>query len=224
VQWLVIRLISITVAGAAPGLDESAPDFPYYPFPSGMGTSRRAKPACSRGASSRQFIATRRVASSSAVKPLENDTAPARLGTAAELLGYLAVAPLIVCLAGEALLPGYGGRELAQRGAIAWGAVLLASAGAVHWGLALAGRVPRTAARMAAAAAPALVAAAAVLVGGQRALALLTVGFGLFWLYEHRSLGSMLPGVYLGWRRNLSLATCTLLALSMIASDAAGLL
>jgi hypothetical protein len=77
---------------------------------------------------------------------------------------------------------------------------------------------------MAAAAAPALVAAAAVLVGGQRALALLTVGLGFFWLYEHRSLGSMLPGAYLGWRRNLSLATCTLLALSMIASDAAGLL
>ena len=36
--------------------------------------------------------------------------------------------------------------------------------------------------------------------------------------------GSVLPGAYLGWRRNLSLATCTLLALSMIASDAAGLL
>jgi hypothetical protein len=26
----VIRLISITVAGAAPGLDESTPDFPFY--------------------------------------------------------------------------------------------------------------------------------------------------------------------------------------------------
>ncbi len=222
-QWLVIRLISITVAGAAPGLDESAPDFPYYPFPRGTGTSRRAKPACSRGASSRQFIAPRRVASSAAVKPLEDDTAPVRLGTAAELLGYVAVAPLIVCLAGEAALSGYAGRELAQRGAIAWGAVLLASTGAVHWGLALARRLPPTAARMTAAAAPALLAASAVVVGGQRALALLTVGFGLFWLYEHRSLGRLLPGAYLGLRRNLSLATCTLLALTMIASDAAGL-
>jgi hypothetical protein len=224
VQWLVIRLISITVAGAAPGLDESAPDFPYYPFPRGTGTSRRAKRACSRGASSRQFIAPRRVASSLALKPLENDTAPERAAAAAGLVGYLAVAPLIVCLACEAALPGYAGRELAQRGAIAWGAVLLASAGAVHWGLALAGRVPPTVARMAAAAAPSLVAAAAVLAGGQRALALLTVGFGLFWLYEHRSLGEVLPGAYLGLRRNLSLATCTLLALTMIASDAAGLL
>jgi len=29
----VIRLISITVAGAAPALDESAPDFPFQPLP-----------------------------------------------------------------------------------------------------------------------------------------------------------------------------------------------
>jgi hypothetical protein len=157
------------------------------------------------------------------VEPLQNDTAPARLGTAAELLGYLAVAPLIVCLACEAGLSGYAGRELAQRGAIAWGAVLLASAGAVHWGLALAGRM-RSAPAHLAAAAPIVVAAAAVLIGGQRALALLVVGFGLFWLYEHRSLGGVLPPAYLSLRRNVSLATCTLLALTMIASDAAGLL
>ena len=104
-------------------MDESAPDFPFYPFPCGTSTSRRAKPACSRGASSRQFIAPHHVASSPAVKPLEGNTASVRLGTVAELLGYLAVAPLIVCLAGEALLAGYTGRELAQRGAIAWLAV-----------------------------------------------------------------------------------------------------
>lgn len=158
------------------------------------------------------------------MEPLEHDTAPARLGTAAELLGYLALAPLIACLACEATLTGYAGRELAQHGAIAWGAILLASAGAVHWGLALAERLPSTPARMAAASAPVLVAAAAVLLGGQRALALLVVGFGLFWLYEHRSLGQLLPPAYLSLRRNLSLATCTLLALTMIASDAAGLL
>jgi hypothetical protein len=29
----VIRMISITVAGAAPALDESAPVFPFSPFP-----------------------------------------------------------------------------------------------------------------------------------------------------------------------------------------------
>jgi hypothetical protein len=157
------------------------------------------------------------------VKPLENDTAPVPLGTAAELLGYLAVAPLLACFAAVVALPGYAAHELAQRASIAWGAVLLAFGGAVHFGLALAGRLPATAAR-AAAALPALAAAAAVLLGGQRALALLTVAVGLFWLYEHRVLGAQLPSAYLTLRRNLSLATATLLALTMIASDAAGLL
>ncbi len=156
------------------------------------------------------------------MKPLENDIA--RPSPAAELLGYLALAPLLVCLACLALLPGYAGRELAQRGAIAWGAVLLGCSGAVHWGLALAGRLPATPLRTAAAAAPAVLAAAAVLIGGQRALALLVVGVGVFWLYEHRSLGALLPPAYLSLRRNLSLATATLLALTLIASDTAGLL
>jgi hypothetical protein len=149
---------------------------------------------------------------------------PARLDPAAELLGYLGVAPLIVCLACVVALPAYPGRELAQRGAIAWGAVLLAFTGAVHWGLGLAGRLPPRPARTVAAALPALLAAAAVLTGGQRALALLVVGFGGFWLYEHRVLGALLPPAYLGLRRNLTLATATLLALIMIASDSAGLL
>ena len=156
------------------------------------------------------------------MKPLENDTA--RLSSAAELLGYLAVAPLLVCLSCVAVLSGYADRELAQRSAIAWGAVLLGSSGAVHWGLALAGRLPATAARTAAAAAPPIVAALAVIIGGQRALALLVVGFGLFWLYEHRSLGALLPPAYLSLRRNLSLAIVSMLALTLIASDAAGLL
>ena len=158
------------------------------------------------------------------VKPLEHHTAPERLGSAAELLGYLAVAPLIAALACVVLLPGYAGRDLAQRAAIAWGAVLLAFAGAVHFGLTLAGRLQAVPWRLAAAAAPALAAAAAVLVGGQRALALLVVGCGVFWLYEHRVLGAALPPQYLALRRNLSLAICTLLALIMIASDTAGLL
>jgi len=156
------------------------------------------------------------------VKPLENDTT--RLSSAAELLGYLTVAPLLVCLSCVAVLSGYADRELAQRSAIAWGAVLLGCTGAVHWGLALAGRLPATGARTAAAAVPPLLAATAVIVGGQRALALLVVGFGLFWLYEHRWLGAQLPPAYLSLRRNLSLAIVSVLALTLIASDAAGLL
>jgi len=158
------------------------------------------------------------------VKPLETDSAPARLGTATELLGYLAVAPLLGCFAAVAALPEYAQRELAQRAAIAWGAVLLAFSGAVHFGLALAARAPASPLRLATAALPAVVAAGAVLLGGQRALALLTVGCGAFWLYEHRLLGAQLPPGYLALRRNLSLATCTLLALTMIAADGAGLI
>jgi hypothetical protein len=156
------------------------------------------------------------------VKRLENDTAPLGLGSAGELAGYLALVPLLVCLAGVALHPDYPGRELAQRAAIAWGAVLFAFTGAVHWGLALAAKLPASAARVAAA--PAVVAAAAILIDGQRALALLVIGFGVFWLYEHRLLGSVLPPAYLSLRRNLSLASCTLLALIMIASQSGGLL
>lgn len=158
------------------------------------------------------------------MEPLEDRATPTRVSTATELIGYLGLAPLLAALVCVAALPGYGGRELAQRGAIAWGAVLLAFTGAVHWGLAFAGRLPSHPARTAAAVLPAVLGAAAVIAGGQRALALLVVGFGLFWLYEHRSLGAQLPPAYLGLRRNLSVATCTLLALIMIASDTAGLL
>lgn len=158
------------------------------------------------------------------MEPLEHDSALTRLGTAAELLGYLAVAPLLVCFAAVAALPEYPQRELAQRAAVAWGAVLLTFSGAVHFGLALAGRAPAGAARLAAAVLPGVIAAAAVIIGGQRALALLAVGWGAFWLYEHRVIGAALPAAYLSLRRNLSLAACTLLALTMIACDSAGLL
>jgi hypothetical protein len=158
------------------------------------------------------------------VEPVQQRADPARLNGAAELLGYLGIAPLVLCLAGVGLLPDYAGRELAQRVAIAWGAVLLAFTGAVHLGLALAGRLTSQPVRIAGAIVPALLGALAVVLGGQRAFALLVVGFGGFWLYEHRTLAAVLPGGYLNLRRSLSLAICTLLALTMIASDAAGLL
>jgi hypothetical protein len=157
------------------------------------------------------------------VEPPDNGSAAARPNMTAEWLGYLGLAPLVLCLAGVGLLPDYAGRELAQRIALAWGAVLLAFTGAIHFGLALAGRLPWEPRRVGAAVLPAVVGAAAVLSGGQRGLALLVVGFGLFWLYEHRTLGALLPPAYLSLRRNLSLAICMLLALTMIASDAAAL-
>ena len=140
-----------------------------------------------------------------------------------EWASYACVAPLMLGLAGVGLLPGFAARELAQRGTLAWGAALLAFTGAVHWGLALGGRMPWRGTAIVAALAPAVCAALAVMIGGQRGLALLVVGFGMFWLYEHRVLGAQLPPAYLSLRRQLSVAICVLLAVTMIISDAHGL-
>lgn len=140
-----------------------------------------------------------------------------------EWAAYLCVAPLLVALAVLGLAADYAQRDLAQRVSVAWGAALLAFTGAVHWGLILAGRMPARPARIGAALVPALCAALAVLLGGQRALALLVVGFGVFWLYEHRGLGAELPPGYLNLRRPLVIATCLLLAVTMLVSESAGI-
>ncbi|HYB33787.1 MAG TPA: DUF3429 domain-containing protein [Steroidobacteraceae bacterium] len=153
----------------------------------------------------------------------ENGAPATRRDPLAEWTGYLLVAPLVVCLAGVRLLPGYAAQELAQRTAIAWGAVLLAFTGAVHWGLALAGRLPWPRAGLGGALIVPLIGAAGVVVGGQHGLALLVAGFGGFWLYEHRALGALLPPAYLSLRRHVTLAACILLAVIMFVSDAAGL-
>jgi hypothetical protein len=153
----------------------------------------------------------------------KNDTGATQLNTLAEWAGYLCVSPLVLCLAGVGLLPAHEWQELAQRAALAWGALLLAAPAAVHWGLALAGQLPAPRVRIAAVVGAALAGAAGVVVGGQRGLALLVVGHGTFWLYEKHSLGSLLPATQLALRRQLTFATCMLLALTMFVSDTAGL-
>lgn len=142
---------------------------------------------------------------------------------AAEWAAYLCVAPLVLGLAGVGLAADYPQRELAQHLSIAWGAVLLAFTGAVHWGLALGGRLPWALPLIGGALAPAAVGAAAVLLGGQRGLFALAVGFGVLWLYEHRVLGARLPPRYLAMRRQLSIAILAVLAFTLFASDSAGL-
>lgn len=122
-----------------------------------------------------------------------------------------------------ALLPSYEWRLLAQQIALAYGAVLLGSAGAVHFGLALGGRLAWSPQRLLGTALPVICAAASIVLSGQRGLGLLVVGFGVFWLYEHRRMKDELPPEYLSLRRNLSVAGCALLALTMILSDYVGL-
>jgi hypothetical protein len=141
----------------------------------------------------------------------------------AEWAGYVCVLALVAGLAAVGLLEDPGARELAQRATIAWGAALLAFGGAVHWGLALAGRLSWQPVHIGGALAPLLTGAAAVVIGGERGLALLAVGFGALWLYEHRVLGTLLPPAYLRLRRELSMASTLVLALTMFASDSAGL-
>lgn len=147
----------------------------------------------------------------------------ARLNTTAEIVSYAGVAPFVLCLVGVGVLPDLAGRELAQRMAIAYGAVVLTFVGAVHWGLALAGRMAWSPLRVCGSILPALIGVAALVLGGQHGLALLTVGLGVFWLYEHRNAGSELPAAYLSLRRNLTLVGCLLLAVTLILSDRAGL-
>jgi nitrate reductase gamma subunit len=67
--------------------------------------------------------------------------------------------------------------------------------------------------------APSVVGAAAVLVGGEKGMALLVAGFGLFWLFEHRTHADALPADYLDLRRVLTLGVCTLLILTAFAAS-----
>lgn len=89
-------------------------------------------------------------------------------------------------------------------------------------GVALAGRRPGDPRTIVASVLPSLVAAAAVLIDGQRGIEMLIVGFGAFWIYEHRQRARRLPESDLALRRRPTLAVCATLALTLFASDAAG--
>ncbi len=141
----------------------------------------------------------------------------APLAPGALWLGYAGVVPFVACVLGIALLEG-ASREFAARALVAYGAVILSFLGAVHWGFVLRAPGARAVARLAAGVLPSLVAWAALLLPPGRGLTLLAVGFGAFWLYEHRIVGTLLlPPAYLGLRRHLTLAVCALLALGIIA-------
>lgn len=141
----------------------------------------------------------------------------AALAPGTHWLGYAGVLPFVACVVGIALLDG-ASRDFAARALLAYGAVILSFLGAVHWGFVLRAPGGRAVARLVAGVLPSLVAWAALLLPTGRGLTLLAVGFGGFWLYEHRVVGtSLLPPAYLGLRRQLTLAVCALLALGIIA-------
>ena len=143
---------------------------------------------------------------------------PARpLAPAVAALGYAGLLPFVAGVLGIAILDGEA-RQFVVRALVAYGAVILSFLGAVHWGLLLHAAGERSQRALAVAVLPSLVAWAALLLAERHALALLAVGFGTFWLYEHRVVGSsLLPEDYLRLRRSLSLAVCSLLALGLIA-------
>jgi len=60
------------------------------------------------------------------------DPSANRLPAALDIAGYAGVVTFLLCLLGEVMLPGYEQRDLAQRIAVAYGAVVLTFAGAVH--------------------------------------------------------------------------------------------
>jgi hypothetical protein len=147
----------------------------------------------------------------------------APLSRAARWSGYAGVAPFLAVLAVLLWAPEPQWRAFAQQAAIAYGAVILSFVGALHWALALAGRLPGDARTIVASVLPSVAATMAVLLEDRRGLALLIVGFGAFWIYESRYWGDRLPADYLALRRRLTLAVCATLALTLFASDAAGL-
>lgn len=133
--------------------------------------------------------------------------------------GYLGLVPFVAAL-GLALASDDGAmRVLAERLALGWGAVILSFVAAVHWGLALAGRWSWSSGVVLGSVLPSVQGLLALMVGGSRGIALLVVGFGVFWLFEHRQRAADLPADYLVLRRNLSLTVCVLLALTAIAID-----
>lgn len=137
------------------------------------------------------------------------------LSPLARQAGFLGVLPFVAALAG--VLSGSAElRMIGERLALGWGAAILAFIAAVHWGLALSGRWPWSLAVVVSSTLPSLVGALAVVLGGSRGTALLVVGFGFFWLHEHRRHGDELPQDYLQLRRVLSLTVCILLALITI--------
>lgn len=139
------------------------------------------------------------------------------LSPAARWAGFLGLLPFLLALGLVTVGASHDAVALGRDIALAWGAVILAFVAAVHWGLALASRWRWSMTVVVGSTLPSLVGAIAVLVGGERGIALLVVGFGLFWLFEHRHHADQLPADYVALRRLLTIGVCALLVMTAFA-------
>ncbi len=147
-------------------------------------------------------------------------TSSPSLPSSVPALGYAGLLPFAAATLGSVLLDGEH-RALSLRALIAYGAVILSFLGAVHWGLVLRATGGEASRALVVGVVPSLVGWVALLLPDRHALALLLVGFGAFWLYEHRIAGeAQLPRDYLDLRRKLSLLVCSLLAVASLFSGA----
>lgn len=146
---------------------------------------------------------------------------PAALAPAARWAGYMGVLPFVFALGLTVLGDSQDLASLGLQIAIAWGASILSFIGAVHFGLALAGRLSWSVTTVIGSVLPSVVGAVAVLIAGERGMAILVVGFSLFWLFEHRVYCDVLPPEYLDLRRVLTLLVCALLVLTAFAGSGA---
>ncbi len=136
----------------------------------------------------------------------------------AKPLGYGGLIPFVACALVMLAVPDADTRHVAGRALLGYGAVILSFLGGVHWGMVLRGASPeRAGGLMAAGVVPSLVGWVALLLPFEQAAAVLVAGFGLFWLYEHRVLGTaVLPADYLALRRWLTLGVIASMGLALM--------
>lgn len=152
------------------------------------------------------------------IQPSHDSTS---LTPAARWAGFLGLLPFVFACGLATLGASQATKSFGLQLATAWGAVILTFIAAVHWGLALAGRLPWSLKIVVGSTLPSVIGVVAVLVGGEKGMAILIVGFGMFWLYEHRTYVDTLPSDYLDLRRALTLCVCALLVLTAFAASGA---
>lgn len=131
---------------------------------------------------------------------------PATLPSGTQALGYGGLLPFALLTAALWVVGPGPLQQLALRGLLAYGAVILAFLGAVHWGFVLQRPTARAPTLLALGVVPSLVGAATLLMRPEPALVTQMIAFGALWLYEHRVVGEPLLGrPYLDLRRNLTL-------------------